>query len=61
MFTVYNVAYIVDISSSDRIAREYFRLLEHRFYEPLETSRRLLAFTKSLQGFLLEVLLWIQG
>ena len=31
MFAVCNVDYIVDISSSDRIAREHFRFLEHRF------------------------------
>ena len=31
MFAVCNADYIVDISSSDRIAREHFRFLEHRF------------------------------
>ena len=31
MFAACNVDYIVDISSSDRIARERFRFLEHRF------------------------------
>ena len=31
LFAVCNVHYIVDISSSDRIAREYFRFIEHRF------------------------------
>ena len=31
MFAVCNVDYIVDISSSDRIAREHCRFLEHRF------------------------------
>ena len=31
MFAICNVDYIVDISSSDRIAREHFRFLEHRF------------------------------
>ena len=30
-FAVCNVDYIVDVSSSDRIAREHFRFLEHRF------------------------------
>ena len=60
MFAVCNVDYIVDISSSDRIARDHFRFLEHRFYKLLETSRRLLAFSKSLQDFFLEELLWIQ-
>ena len=30
-FAVCNVDYIVDISSIDRIAREHFRFLEHRF------------------------------
>ena len=49
MFAACNVDYIVDISSSDRIAREHFRFLEHRFYKLPETSRRLLSFLKSLQ------------
>ena len=31
MFAVCNVDYIAYISSSDRIAREHFRFLEHRF------------------------------
>ena len=31
LFAVCNVDYIVDTSSSDRIAREHFRFLEHRF------------------------------
>ena len=31
LFAVCNVDYIVDISSSDRIAREHFRFREHRF------------------------------
>ena len=31
MSDVCNVDYIVDISRSDRIAREHFRFLEHRF------------------------------
>ena len=48
-------------SNSDRIAREYFKFLEHRFEKLLETSRRLLPFSKSLQVFFLEELLWIQG
>ena len=30
-FAVCNVDYIVDLSSSDGIAREHFRFLEHRF------------------------------
>ena len=30
MFVVCNVDYMVDISSSDRMAREHFRFLEHR-------------------------------
>ena len=61
MFAVCNVDYIVDISSSGRIAREHFRFLEHRFWKLPETSRRLLAFSKSLQDFFLKELLWIQG
>ena len=55
-----NVDDIVDISRSDWIAREHFRFLEDRFWKLLETSRRLLAFSKSLQYFFLEEWLWIQ-
>ena len=61
MFAACNVDYIVDISSSDAIATEHFRFLGHRFEKLLETSRRLLVFSKSLQDFFLEELLWIQG
>ena len=48
MFAVCNVDYILDISSSDRIAGEHFRFLEHRFQNRLETSKILLALSKSL-------------
>ena len=55
MFAVCNVDYIVDTSSGDRIAREDFRFLELLntvcFQKLLETSRRLLAFSKSLEIF----------
>ena len=68
MLAVCNVDYIVDISSSDRIARERFRfpedcLLSRNLYKIsfwknccgyrdglLETSRRLLAFSRFLSG-----------
>ena len=43
MFAVCNVDCIVDISSSDRIAREHFRFLEHRFQKRLEISTRFLS------------------
>ena len=60
MFAVSNVDCIVDISSSDRIAKEHFRFLEqHCFEKLLETSRRLLVFSKSLQDFFLEELVWV--
>ena len=39
MFAAYNVDYTVDISSSDRIAREHFRFIEHHL--SLEASRNL--------------------
>ena len=49
MFAVCNVDYIIDVSSSDRIAKEHFKFLGHRFLKLLETSRRLLAFLKCLR------------